>query len=181
MKLERSIEKLIGGDFYDKAAKALEDGHKDLPYLNDSTEEFSQDTAQIGGVFIVGPGNTCEYSYRSQYGGDTPDLNDLLQFAKVSTKDYSKEYIGNNEVEHEDDLEVDESSNIFVNPRTQGWIEKLKMNSRIASPKKNTENTNIDTHIKKKKENIIERLTSNWDIIFAVMLVVASVGVNVVA
>jgi hypothetical protein len=47
--------------------------------------KYSADITQLGGVFILGPGNSCEYSYRSAYGGDTPPVDVLLEFARHNT------------------------------------------------------------------------------------------------
>ena len=39
------------------------------------------DVFQIGGAFVVGPGNVCDYAFRSLHAGDDPSLSDLYKFA----------------------------------------------------------------------------------------------------
>lgn len=33
---------------------------------------------QLGGIFIMGPGNICEYQYICNYLGEIPDMNEVL-------------------------------------------------------------------------------------------------------
>eukprot|EP00742_Colponemidia_sp_Colp-10_P002917 GILJ01003114.1.p1 GENE.GILJ01003114.1~~GILJ01003114.1.p1 ORF type:complete len:620 (-),score=94.09 GILJ01003114.1:95-1954(-) len=60
-----------------EAEKALQEGNKDRPFL-DPSKEWAGDPFQLGGIFILGPGNQCDYAFRSQYFGDLPDLGDIL-------------------------------------------------------------------------------------------------------
>lgn len=32
---------------------------------------------RVGGVFVLGPGNCCDYAFRSSFAGDHPDLNEV--------------------------------------------------------------------------------------------------------
>lgn len=36
---------------------------------------------QIGGIFVLGPGNTCDYSFRCSFVGDVADLTEVLEAA----------------------------------------------------------------------------------------------------
>ena len=39
------------------------------------------DVFQVGGMFVLGPGNTCDYAYRSKFAGDHSNILDVLQAA----------------------------------------------------------------------------------------------------
>ena len=41
--------------------------------------EWAGDPFQVGGTFVLGSGNTCDYVYRSKYAGDHPPLNLILE------------------------------------------------------------------------------------------------------
>eukprot|EP00743_Colponemidia_sp_Colp-15_P003080 GILK01003328.1.p1 GENE.GILK01003328.1~~GILK01003328.1.p1 ORF type:complete len:638 (+),score=93.76 GILK01003328.1:35-1915(+) len=60
-----------------EAEKALQEGNKDRPFL-DASKEWAGDPFQLGGIFILGPGNQCDYAFRSEYFGDLPNLGDIL-------------------------------------------------------------------------------------------------------
>ena len=53
------------------------------PETNDDggITEWAGDPFQIGGTFVLGIGNTCDYVYRSTYAGDHPPLDPLLEAA----------------------------------------------------------------------------------------------------
>jgi hypothetical protein len=48
-------------------------GITDSPYLAGSSHEWAGDAFQLGGVFVFGPGNHCDFAFRSQYAGHQPD------------------------------------------------------------------------------------------------------------
>ena len=102
--------------------------------------------------------------FNSQYGGDTPDLDELLKYAKQSKKNYAKRFMSvpkgsadsssssssgeeenipqDKEEEEKRKASVSISSTIsvkktkFVNPRTQEWVEKMQMNEKVVEEKK---------------------------------------------
>jgi hypothetical protein len=45
------------------------------------TMEWAGDPFQVGGTFVLGSGNTCDYVYRSKYAGDHPPLAPLFEAA----------------------------------------------------------------------------------------------------
>jgi hypothetical protein len=45
------------------------------------------DVYQTGGAFVLGPGNLCDFAFRSAFAGDHVDLPGLLKFATGSTPD----------------------------------------------------------------------------------------------
>jgi peroxiredoxin len=59
----------------------LDQGFEDHPFFDDVDFKFSGDIYQNGGVFVMGPGQQCEYAYRSTFVGDDPDLDTVLEFA----------------------------------------------------------------------------------------------------
>ena len=47
--------------------------------------EWAGDPFQVGGTFVLGAGNTCDYVYRSSYAGDHPPIAELLAAATGKT------------------------------------------------------------------------------------------------
>jgi peroxiredoxin len=47
--------------------------------------EWAGDPFQVGGTFVLGAGNTCDFVHRSQYAGDHPPMADLLAAATGKT------------------------------------------------------------------------------------------------
>ena len=45
------------------------------------TMEWAGDPFQVGGTFVLGVGNTCDYVYRSKFAGDHPPLAPLFEAA----------------------------------------------------------------------------------------------------
>lgn len=150
LKLERGLEKVLGGKFKERVEEALAKGNKESPFLGMEPKEGSDphpaDVAQLGGVFIVGPGNFCEYSYRSAYGGDTPDVSEVLRYAKQSKKNYAKRFMSlgkretasssedlstSSDSDSQTDLTAQEGiptgTKKFVYPRSQQWVNTLRM------------------------------------------------------
>jgi hypothetical protein len=56
-----------------RASSALPDGG-----YGDADGPYSGDVFQIGGVFVLGPGNSCDFMFRSAYVGDIPDMRQVL-------------------------------------------------------------------------------------------------------
>jgi hypothetical protein len=67
------------------------------------------DVFQTGGAFVLGPGNVCDYAYRSDYAGDHVDLNVLLMYA-------SGEDCSGKEITYES---------------TENWFKKLKNTKKL--------------------------------------------------
>jgi hypothetical protein len=62
--------------------KGFEDGGFPIEFPNeDENSTFTGDDLQIGGVFVLGPGNTCDFSHRSIYLGDTIDYSIVVAAA----------------------------------------------------------------------------------------------------
>mmetsp|Transcript_34653 Transcript_34653/g.75895 ORF Transcript_34653/g.75895 Transcript_34653/m.75895 type:complete len:569 (+) Transcript_34653:38-1744(+) len=67
------------GGLYEQAVKA---GHSDGGYGTDNGPKDGKYTGnihQIGGNFILGPGNVCDYAYRSKCAGDFGNLDELYE------------------------------------------------------------------------------------------------------
>eukprot|EP01084_Bolivina_argentea_P051028 93864_1 len=101
------------------AQTALDKGFKD----GDITNKPKQLFLRIGGMFILGPGNHCDYAYRSKYAGDHPLINNVLKAA-----------IGS---------DIDDNKTSFVYPSTAKWVKDLKVN-------KISENASSQTNLRKK-------------------------------
>ena len=59
------------------AQKALDDGFVDGDISNKPKQLF----LRVGGCFVLGAGNTCDYAYRSKYAGDHAPISDVLKAA----------------------------------------------------------------------------------------------------
>eukprot|EP00039_Didymoeca_costata_P007205 m.97317 g.97317 ORF g.97317 m.97317 type:complete len:614 (+) comp13589_c0_seq2:283-2124(+) len=58
-----------------KAAKRASDkGFKD----GEGITSYKSIYGQTGGLFVVGPGNSCDYVHRSSYAGDHPDMDEAM-------------------------------------------------------------------------------------------------------
>ena len=42
---------------------------------------YPGDALQVGGVFVLGPGNSCDYTFRSEWAGHYPPLDEVLSAA----------------------------------------------------------------------------------------------------
>ena len=40
---------------------------------------------EVGGVFVIGPGNTCDFDFRSEFVGEEPDMPMLLVRCKATS------------------------------------------------------------------------------------------------
>eukprot|EP01062_Namystynia_karyoxenos_P062101 TRINITY_DN55028_c0_g1_i1.p1 TRINITY_DN55028_c0_g1~~TRINITY_DN55028_c0_g1_i1.p1 ORF type:complete len:625 (+),score=168.33 TRINITY_DN55028_c0_g1_i1:119-1876(+) len=78
----------------------------------DGDAPWRGDIAQVGGVFVVGPGITCDYAFRSQFAGHHPSLDEVLQKASGMVSDGTP----------------------LVYPTTQKWIGDLAVERRVPSP-----------------------------------------------
>jgi len=72
---------------------------------------YPGDVFQVGGAFVLGAGNICDYAVRSQYAGDLLDL-DALEVAATG--------------KHSDGTE-------YVYPSTAQWFSDLKLDTLAAS------------------------------------------------
>eukprot|EP00040_Diaphanoeca_grandis_P015736 m.80636 g.80636 ORF g.80636 m.80636 type:complete len:577 (-) comp25331_c0_seq1:60-1790(-) len=77
---ENIIMDPYGGGIRDEVVKAGEKAMKN-GFTDSSREGWTGSTTQAGGVFVLGPGNACDYMHRSKFAGDHPDLNELLAAA----------------------------------------------------------------------------------------------------
>ncbi len=46
--------------------------------------KYISSISKVGGLFVLGPGNMCDYSYRSSYVGDVADMREVLAAATGS-------------------------------------------------------------------------------------------------
>lgn len=102
------------------AAKALAEGFEDggFPHPEGGFKggdgawvahpEWAGNAHQLGGVFVVGPGNTCDYSFRSDYAGHFPEAGEILKLIATSSDVH------------------------FVAESTKHWVEKLNSLSPAA-------------------------------------------------
>lgn len=102
-------------------AEGFEDGgfpHKDGGYRSGADgawvahPEWAGNAHQLGGVFIVGPGNVCSYSFRSEYAGHFPEAREILK------------------------LIAPEQDTQLVAEATKHWAEKLKISCPAQSVQK---------------------------------------------
>jgi len=80
------------------------------PVIDGEDSIYIGDVLQIGGVFVAGPGNFCDYAARSQYAGDLIDIEALEVAAtgKIAGAEYTY-------------------------PTTQKWFETLNLNQRYTA------------------------------------------------
>jgi peroxiredoxin len=88
---------------------ALAEGNTDGGYAS-PTGPYTGSVFQVGGVFVLGAGNVCDYAYRSSYAGDHPNAAALLEAAAGITT-HGMEY---------------------TYPTTTAWLERLSA-SRLAT------------------------------------------------
>eukprot|EP00618_Florenciella_parvula_P001960 CAMPEP_0119502758 /NCGR_PEP_ID=MMETSP1344-20130328/24128_1 /TAXON_ID=236787 /ORGANISM="Florenciella parvula, Strain CCMP2471" /LENGTH=312 /DNA_ID=CAMNT_0007538991 /DNA_START=24 /DNA_END=959 /DNA_ORIENTATION=+ len=72
---------------------------------------YPGDVFQVGGAFVFGPGNQCDYAFRSEYAGHYPDLADVMHAATGRKSDGSE----------------------YVYDSTKTWFNRLNANS-LAEP-----------------------------------------------
>mmetsp|Transcript_21559 Transcript_21559/g.44974 ORF Transcript_21559/g.44974 Transcript_21559/m.44974 type:complete len:607 (-) Transcript_21559:19-1839(-) len=70
------------------------------------------DVFQTGGAFVLGPGNTCDFAYRSKYAGDHPSVSDLMKYS------LGVEKVSGKEVE-------------IVYDSTAAWLKWMKMEGKV--------------------------------------------------
>jgi hypothetical protein len=83
---------------------AIEEGFEDDP-----SDRWTGSTKQVGGVFVMGPGNSCDFSHRSAFAGDHADLSDVLTAATGTRPDGGD----------------------FMYPSTQLWSDRLLLNQLV--------------------------------------------------
>ena len=89
-----------------KSEEATKAGFNDWKPPSSTSQEvhiWPGDIFQVGGMFVVGPGNFCDYAYRSAFAGDHPLSTDVIRAATG--------------------LESDGKD--FVYPVTEQWLKKL--------------------------------------------------------
>ena len=104
-----------------KAVAAAKSGFKDYQATAEPkpTPSIRRNVlSRVGGCFVLGPGNTCDYSYRSKFAGDHPDLK-VLYSAATGTEV--------NDIAAGDDGD-DELT--YVYPTTKEWVRILKGGER---------------------------------------------------
>jgi len=92
---------------------ALAEGFVDGGYPAATGEEYTGDVMHVGGVFLLGEGNVCDYAYRSSHAGDHPDPNELIEAVTG--------------------VRVEDGAPI-VYPATASWLEQLGSGERAAPP-----------------------------------------------
>ena len=78
-------------------------------FVNAPPEEWTGNTSQVGGVFVLGPGNCCDWSHRSKFAGDHPPLAAVLEAATGRTA----------------------GGGAVLYPSTEAWITRLGMQRRF--------------------------------------------------
>ncbi|GMH78925.1 hypothetical protein TrST_g6134 [Triparma strigata] len=85
-KLKRGVELLRLED--PEAAKKSEQVAKEFPDMVEIAEQSAGDLViwpgdvfQTGGAFVFGPGNVCDFAFRSAYAGDHVDLSLVFKYA----------------------------------------------------------------------------------------------------
>ena len=67
------------------------------------------DVFQTGGCFVLGPGNVCDFMYRSKYAGDHPSVSDVVRFST------GKEQTGDE----------------IVYESTKAWLQWMRMDGKV--------------------------------------------------
>jgi hypothetical protein len=79
-------------DVYKAWMRAQEVDHLDASLDIRSEElDFQADMRQIGGTFVLGPGNTCDFAFRETYAGHLPPLQRVI--AAATGKEEEQDYI----------------------------------------------------------------------------------------
>jgi len=99
-----------------RANEVTNTGIKDWKLVEKPDETiWPGDFFQVGGVFVLGAGNVCDYAFRSQYAGDHPPIKEVMVAATGQAAD------------GED----------YVYPVTQAWVDKLDLTHKsVAVPSK---------------------------------------------
>ncbi len=93
MGLQRGVTMVANPHTAKIGARLVEEGTMDWSDLVEGADqdaegkviEWAGDPFQVGGTFVLGAGNTCDYVYRSQYAGDHPPMTELLAAATGKT------------------------------------------------------------------------------------------------
>jgi len=81
--------------------------------FRDTEGAFEGDTKQVGGAFVLGPGNCCDFARRSEYAGDHVDLKALLAAATGQQ------------------AATGHSGGALTYPATDGWVQRLAAAQRM--------------------------------------------------
>jgi hypothetical protein len=87
-------------EVYLAGQKAIEEG-----FTDSTPDQWTGSTKQVGGVFVMGPGNSCDFAHRSAFAGDHADLAEVLTAATGMRPDGGD----------------------FMYPSTQLWSERLQL------------------------------------------------------
>ena len=107
LRLKRGVSYVRDNEKVKQASEeATKAGFKDWKPPSSKSDEvhiWPGDIFQVGGVFVVGPGNFCDYAYRSAFAGDHPPSADVIR-AATGLESNGKE---------------------FVYPVTEQWLQRL--------------------------------------------------------
>lgn len=99
----RRSRALSGLDDMEMPSASAADGDAEDDEDDEKEIEWAGDPFQVGGVFVLGPGNGCLYSFRSRYAGHHPPLDVVLAAATGAESDGTP----------------------VVYPSAQGWADRL--------------------------------------------------------
>eukprot|EP00128_Syssomonas_multiformis_P014837 Colp12_sorted_trinity150504_noHs@1235 len=100
-------DKEIPASVWAKGAELKTQGFDNHPHLDGAEAQYTGNILQLGGIFLMGPGNNCDYSYRSKYIGDHPLIEDIKEAA----------------------LGVNAKGDVYTYERTKTWIRKLSVST----------------------------------------------------
>ena len=90
------------------APAALNEGNTDRP-MGSKEGSWPGDPLQVGGIFVLGAGNHCDFSFRSQYAGDHVDLGNIMEAVTGKTAQGLD----------------------YIFPSTEKWFERLQISKRF--------------------------------------------------
>ncbi len=114
-RLKRSLSSLrLDNPQAQEYAKKVAEEFPDNDEMADKDENgevtiWPGDVFQTGGVFVLGPGNVCDFAYRSNHAGDHPDLNLIFSYATG----------------------VDNTGNEIVYESTKNWFNWMRNDKRV--------------------------------------------------
>ena len=106
--LKRGKDAIFNENTIKYAKIAGDNGNTDRP-MGSEEGSWPGDPLQVGGVFVLGPGNHCDFSFRSQFAGDHADLAQVMEAVTGKT----------------------DEGNDYIFPSTTKWFEKLKIAKRM--------------------------------------------------
>ena len=92
----------------EKGKISSNEGNTDRP-MGSKEGSWPGDPFQIGGIFVLGIGNHCDFSYRSQYAGDHVDLGKVMEAVTGKTMQGLD----------------------YIFPSTEKWFERLQVSKRL--------------------------------------------------